>query len=193
MRVAVFCGSRDGGNAGFAVAARELGRTLARRGVGLVYGGGSVGLMGVVAGAALDAGGEVIGVIPQGLGTRELKHPGLTDMRVTGSMHERKAVMAQLSDAFIAMPGGLGTLDELAEAMTWTQLGIHRKPCGLLQVGGFWDPFLALLDRFADAGFMDAQQRERLVVAADPDALLDGLAGMRIPVGIWGAADTPAP
>ena len=184
----MYCGSRFGRDPQYRDAAEALGAELARRGVGLVYGGASVGLMGAVAQGALDAGGEVVGVIPAALAARELQHPGLTAMHTVGSMHERKARMSELSDAFVALPGGLGTLDELAEAMTWTQLGIHRKPCGLLDVAGFWGPFVGMLDGFVDAGFVDPSHRALLCVDADAGRLLDALAGTVVPDGIWGSA-----
>ncbi len=138
-RICVFCGSAEGARPAYRDAARALGRELATRGLGLVYGGGSVGLMGVLADTVLAEGGEVIGVIPGPLATRELAHTGLTELRVVGSMHERKATMARLSDGFVALPGGLGTLEETLEVLTWTQLGIHRKPVGVLNVEGYWD------------------------------------------------------
>ncbi|MFN8122892.1 MAG: TIGR00730 family Rossman fold protein [Thermoleophilia bacterium] len=187
-RVAVYCGSRFGRDPRYRDAAEALGAELARRGLGLVYGGASVGLMGAVAQGALDAGGEVIGVIPGALAARELQHPGLTAMHTVDSMHERKARMSELADAFVALPGGLGTLDELAEAMTWTQLGIHRKPCGLLDVAGFWAPFVAMMDGFVATGFVDPSQRALLVVEDTPAALLDALAATSVPEGIWGSA-----
>ena len=187
-RVAVYCGSRFGHDPRYRDAAEALGAELARRGMGLVYGGASVGLMGAVAQGALDAGGEVVGVIPHALAARELQHPGLTAMHTVGSMHERKAAMSELSDAFVALPGGLGTLDELAEAMTWTQLGIHRKPCGLLDVAGFWGPFVAMMDGFVATGFVDPSQRALLCVEDDAARLLDALAATTVPEGIWGSA-----
>src|SRR5688572_19234075 len=137
-RVCVFCGASPGNDAAFAALARAVGEGLARRGIGVVYGGGRVGMMGFVADAALEAGGEVIGVIPRGMVDRELAHRGATELRIVGTLHERKAVMAQLSDAFIALPGGLGTLEELAEVVSWAQLGLHAKPIGLLGVADYW-------------------------------------------------------
>src|SRR5215469_5924737 len=145
MHYCVFCGSNRGTNPRYAAAA-ELGRCLASSGIGIVYGGGKVGLMGVLADAAIEQGGEVIGVIPRMLVDREIAHPGLTELRIVGSMHERKALMADLSDAFIAMPGGYGTLDEFCEILTWTQLGLQQKPIGMLNVDGYFDPLLALFD-----------------------------------------------
>ena len=143
----VFCGSSPGAQSAYADAARAMGHTLAERGIRLVYGGGHVGLMGVLADAAMAAGGDVIGVITEGLQRREVGHKGLPELRVVPSMHERKAVMATLSEAFVALPGGAGTLDELFEAWTWTQLGIHRKPVGFLNTAGYFDPLLTFLDR----------------------------------------------
>jgi uncharacterized protein (TIGR00730 family) len=175
MRLCVFCGSQAGGRPVYAEAARRLGGALAARGWGLVYGGGHVGLMGVLADAALAAGGEVIGVIPQGLVARELAHPGLTRLHVVGTMHERKALMADLAEAFAALPGGFGTADELFEALTWAQLGLHAKPVGLLNVGGYFDPLLDWLDASVREGFVAAEHRRFLRVAPDAEALLTTL------------------
>ncbi|MBI4582985.1 MAG: TIGR00730 family Rossman fold protein [Planctomycetes bacterium] len=174
-RVGIFCGSSMGARPEYAAIARRMGHALARRGLGLVYGGGGVGLMGVVADAALAQGAEVIGVIPRGLATKELAHGGLTHMHVVGTMHERKALMADLADAFIALPGGLGTLEELCEILTWAQLGLHRKPCGLLNVLGYFDPLLALLDHAVEEGFVTTDHRSLVVQEADPDRLLHRL------------------
>jgi uncharacterized protein (TIGR00730 family) len=153
----------------------------ARRGLELVYGGARVGLMGAVADAALAAGGSVIGVIPSSMVEREIAHTGLTDLRIVSSMHERKALMEQLSDGFVTLPGALGTLDETCEMLTWGQLGLHRKPCGLLNVDGYFDPFLVLLDRAVTEGFLRPVHREMVLVDATPDALLDRLASYRAP------------
>jgi uncharacterized protein (TIGR00730 family) len=163
-------------------AARATGRTLARRGIGVVYGGGSVGLMGALADATLAAGGEVIGVIPRALQLRELAHGGLTALHVVGSMHERKARMAELSEGFVALPGGIGTLEELAEIVTWAQLGLHRRPCGLLDVGGYWQPLVALLDHAVEEGFVRPEHRGLVVVARDADELLDRFAAWQPPL-----------
>ena len=171
-RVCVFCGASAGGRPVYAEAARALGALLAERGIGLVTGGGSVGLMGVVADAALDAGGEAIGVIPRRLVDRELGHHGMSALYVVESMHERKALMHELSDAFVALPGGYGTLDELFEALTWRQLGIHGKPVGVLDVEGYFQPLLSLLDSLAEGGFVHGANRAELLVAAEPAALL---------------------
>ncbi len=172
-RVAVFCGSSAGAHADYAAAARVLGRALAARGLDLVYGGASVGLMGACADAALDAGGHVIGVIPSSLVDREIAHTGVSDLRVVSTMHERKALMAALADAFIALPGGMGTLDEMCEVFTWGQLGLHAKPCGLLNVRGYWNPFLVFLDRAVHEGFLRAGNRDMVICDEEPGALLD--------------------
>jgi uncharacterized protein (TIGR00730 family) len=168
-------------NPAFAAAAVMLGRELAARGIHLVYGGGNVGLMGIVADATLAAGGTVTGVIPHGLVARELAHQGVTTLHVVNSMHERKALMARLADAFIALPGGFGTLEEFCEAVTWTQLGVHRKPCGLLNVDGFYDHLLAFLQHALAEGFLRSTHHEIIVSGADPLVLLDRLAGWQAP------------
>ncbi|MGZ4167059.1 MAG: LOG family protein [Solirubrobacteraceae bacterium] len=178
-RVLVFCGSSPGARAQYARSARELGELLAHRGLGLVYGGASVGLMGAVADGALAAGGEVIGVIPRQLVEREIAHTGLTDLREVTTMHERKALMAELSDAVIALPGGTGTLDELFELFTWSQLGLHRMPIGLLDVAGYWQPLLAMLDHMVAERLLRSEHRDTLLVDTDPAGLLDALAGYR--------------
>ena len=176
QRVCVFCGSSLGRNASYANAARALGELLARRRIGLVFGGGRVGMMGVLADSALAAGGEVIGVIPEALVARELAHTGVTDLRVVSSMHERKALMASLSDAFIALPGGFGTFEEFCEVTTWSQLGLHQKPCGLLNVEGFFGPLLGLFDHAAAEGFIRPEHRAIVVVESEPARLIDRLA-----------------
>lgn len=180
-RVCVYCGSSIGNQPIYREMAEAMGALLARRGIGLVYGGGNVGLMGVVADAALAGGGEVIGVIPHALANREIAHAGVTDLRVVDSMHTRKALMAELSDAFIAMPGGVGTFEEFFEAVTWTQLGVHRKPCGLLNVGGFYSPLAAFIDQAVDEGFIKPIHRAMIVVDDDPERLLDSLATVELP------------
>jgi uncharacterized protein (TIGR00730 family) len=184
MRLCVFCGSNAGGSAVYAEAARRLGDLLADRQIGVVYGGGHVGLMGVLADAVLGRGGEVIGVIPQALVDRELAHAGLTALRVVSTMHERKAVMADLAEGFAALPGGFGTADELFEILTWAQLGLHAKPIGLLNVGGFFDPLLAWLDHIAREGFLRPAHRRLLRDAGEPEALLDLLLGHRPPPAV---------
>jgi uncharacterized protein (TIGR00730 family) len=180
-RVCVFCGSSTGARADYADAARALAAELARRQLGLVYGGGSVGIMGVLADAALAAGVEVIGVIPRPLASRELLHAGLTELRLVASMHERKATMAALADAFIALPGGLGTLEELLEMLTWSQLGIHDKPLALLNVVGYWDALVQLLDHAARERFVRPEYLAFLVTADTPGALLDRLTSWNAP------------
>jgi uncharacterized protein (TIGR00730 family) len=154
---------------------------MVSRGIGLVFGGGCVGLMGIVSDAVLAAGGHAIGVIPQALVAREIAHQGLPDLRVVSSMHERKALMAELSDAFIALPGGFGTFEEFCEVVTWTQLGVHRKPCGLLNVEGFYDPMLALFDRAVADGFLKTANRNLVTDDTDPAALLDKLSAPLAP------------
>jgi uncharacterized protein (TIGR00730 family) len=180
-RICVFAGSSVGTRPAYALAARELGGALAGRGIGLVYGGGSVGLMGELANAALAAGGEVIGVIPGPLATRELAHPGLTEMRVVDGMHARKATMASLVEGFVALPGGLGTLEETLEVLTWSQLGIHRKPVGLLNVEGYYDGLVRFLDAAVREGFVRREYLELLLCTARPEELLDAFAEWRSP------------
>ena len=180
-RICVFCGSAEGARPAYRDAARALGRELATRGLGLVYGGGSVGLMGVLADTALAEGGEVIGVIPGPLATRELAHTGLTELRVVGSMHERKATMARLSDGFVALPGGLGTLEETLEVLTWTQLGIHRKPVGVLNVEGYWDGLERMLGHAIREGFVRAEYAALLLVGRSAPELLDRFAAWHAP------------
>jgi uncharacterized protein (TIGR00730 family) len=173
--VCVYCGSSAGARAVYAERARAFGTSLVRRGLGLVYGGASVGIMGVVAHTVLAAGGRVVGVIPRQLVARELAHRGLTELKITESMHERKSLMAELADAFVALPGGAGTLEELFEAWTWAQLGLHRKPCGLLDVEHYFEGLVAFLDHATAQGFVQARHRAMLLVAAEPDELLDQL------------------
>ncbi len=173
--VCVFCGSRVGRDARYADAARAFGQCLSGRGMTLVYGGGQVGLMGVLADAVLEAGGRVVGVIPKPLATHELLHPRATEMHVVPGMHARKAKMAELSDAFVALPGGYGTFEELFEVITWAQLGIHAKPVGILNVGGFFDPLVALVDRAVEQDFIKPKNRELLVVHEAPGELLQRL------------------
>lgn len=180
-RICVFCGSSFGTDPVHRRAARRLGDVLARRGLGLVYGGGNVGLMGELANSCLEHGGDVIGVIPRALADRELAHTGLPDLRVVESMHERKAVMADLADAFVALPGGLGTLEEFCEVLTWAQLGFHAKPCGLLSVAGYFDGLLAFLEQAVTAGFLRREHMQMVVVERDPEGLLDRLAVYRPP------------
>jgi uncharacterized protein (TIGR00730 family) len=174
-RICVFCGASSGRKAAYGEAARSFGAACAARGLGVVYGGGKVGLMGGVAEGALAAGGEAIGVIPQELVERELAHEGLTELHVVGSLHERKALMAELSDAFVALPGGFGTLDELMEQLTWSQLGLHDKPVGLLDVDEYWLPLIALARHATEEGFVREVDLAAIAVAGDAEALLDRL------------------
>src|SRR5512147_990475 len=186
QRLCVFCGSSPGARPSYRAAAEELGRFLASEKIGIVYGGGRVGLMGVLADAALAAGGEVIGVIPQALIAREIGHRGLTELRVVGSMHERKALMAELADGFVALPGGIGTLEELFEVWTWAQLGLHAKPCGVLDADGFYGPLVAFLDHLVETGFVRPAHRAMLLSARSPEALLEAFAVYRpAQVGKW--------
>ena len=184
-RLAVYCGSSMGSDPAFADAARALGEEMAARGIGLVYGGGRLGLMGVVADAALAAGGHVVGVIPQHLVDDELAHPGLPQLEVVASMHERKARMAELADAFVALPGAAGTLEELFEAWTWGMLGLHAKPAVLVDVDGFWQPLLAQLRRMVDDGYLDARRLDALGVVTEPAELLAFVERYEHPVRKW--------
>jgi uncharacterized protein (TIGR00730 family) len=171
----VFCGSSPGVDARYLAAARDLGQALASSGIRLVYGGASVGLMGAIADAALQAGGDVVGIIPKALEQREVAHRGLSDLRIVGSMHERKALMAELADGFVALPGGVGTLEELFEVWTWGQLGYHAKPCAIYNVGGFYTGLIAFLDHTTAAGFMRPETRQMLIVEDSQERLLSRL------------------
>ena len=173
--VCVFCGSARGVRPSYAVAAETLAEQLAQRGMSLVYGGGNIGLMGILADAAIARGVHVVGVIPKGLAAHELTHQGVPEMHVVDSMHERKALMAERADGFIAMPGGIGTFEEWFEVLTWKQLGIHRKPCGLLNVDGYYDHLLTLLDHSVSEGFLKAKHRAGVLVAEHADALLEAM------------------
>jgi uncharacterized protein (TIGR00730 family) len=174
-RICVFCGSSEGSRPEYGAAAEEMGAELVRRNIGLVYGGGNVGLMGIIADAVLRAGGEVQGVIPDHLMAREVGHKGLTKLHVVRSMHERKALMADLSDAFIALPGGFGTLEEFCEVVTWAQLGLHAKPCGILNVLGFYSPLLAMLDHAVEERFLKSENRALVLARDHPADLLQAL------------------
>jgi hypothetical protein len=173
IRIGVFCGSNPGARECYSKAATELGGILARRGIELVFGGGHIGLMGAIADAVLSSGGKVIGVIPEALVARELVHRAVQDLRVVASMHERKALMAELSDGFIALPGGFGTFEEFCEILTWAQLGLHQKPCGLLNVEGYYDPLLELFDHAVREQFLTHQHRNWVLLDTDADRLLD--------------------
>ena len=180
--ICVFAGSSSGARGEYRAAAGALGDALARRGLGLVYGGARVGLMGAMADAALAAGGRVVGVMPEALIAKEVAHRNLTELHVVKTMHERKAMMAELSQGFIALPGGWGTLDEFCEILTWAQLGLHRKPCGLLNVGGYFDKLLAFVEHSVAEGFVRREHGEMIAVASEPAALLDLLATHKPPV-----------
>ena len=180
-RICVFCGSSNGLRPVYLESARAMGRMLLQEGVSLFYGGGSVGLMGEIADTVIKGGGKVIGVIPEAMVTRELAHHGVTELRVVHSMHERKTLMAELSDGFIALPGGFGTFEEFCEIITWAQLGLHRKPCGILNVEGYYDPLLKMFDRAVEDGFVHSINRRLILEEADPEKLLDLLAGYTPP------------
>jgi uncharacterized protein (TIGR00730 family) len=175
MRLCIFCGSSPGARPEYAEATVELARLLAERGIGIVYGGASVGLMGLLADTAMEAGGEVVGVIPNALERKEIAHHGLTELHIVDSMHERKALMAELSDAFIALPGGSGTLEELFEVFTWSQLGLHRKACALLNVAGYYDGLATFLDHAVEERFLRAEHRAMLLCERTPAGVLDAL------------------
>lgn len=179
--VCIYCGSNSGSRPAYTSAAREMGALLAQRRIRLVYGGGRVGLMGAIADAVLAGGGEVTGVIPESLVSKEVAHLGLKDLRVVASMHERKALMADLADAFIALPGGFGTLEEFAEILTWAQLGLHRKPHGLLNIEGFYDPLLAFFDHAVSENFIRQAHRDVVIAETNPARLLDSLADAQPP------------
>lgn len=176
MRICVFCGSSPGTDPNYLEQATALGALLAERGIGLVYGGASIGTMGAVADGALAAGGEVVGVIPEHLSRVEISHPGLTELHVVADMHERKAKMAALADGFLALPGGMGTLEELFEIWTWAQLGLHTKPLGLVDVGGFYRPLWTFVEHMVTEGFVRPQHRDLVSIDADPRVLLDSFA-----------------
>ena len=182
----VFCGSSPGARPEYAAVARHLGTALARRGIRLVYGGARVGLMGLLSDAVLRAGGEVTGVIPEGVLTREVARTDLRDLRIVGTMHERKAIMAELADGFLALPGGAGTLEEFFEVWTWAQLGIHRKPCGVLNIHGYFDGLLTFLDHAVTERFLRIEHRAMVLVDADAERLLERFEGYRAPaVARW--------
>ncbi len=192
-RICIFCGSSLGFDSQYALAAAALAEYLTDEKIGIVYGGSDVGLMRTVADTALERGGEVIGVIPKALVEKEIAHRGLSDLRLVGSMHERKAMMSELSDAFIALPGGYGTLEEFCEVLTWSQLGLQRKPCGLLNVKGYYDPLLSLFDRAVAEGFLKAENRQLVVSEKDPAELVQALRNAHLPaVSKWRDALGPA-
>jgi uncharacterized protein (TIGR00730 family) len=190
MRICVFCGSRAGHNTLYTDAAREMGRTVAARQMDLVYGGGRVGLMGVIADAVLGAGGAVIGVMPQSLVDREIQHTGLTELHVVSTMHERKTRMAELADGFVALPGGAGTLEEIFEQWTWAQLGIHGKPCGFLNTHGYFDPLRDMVARMEGEGFLRPEHATMLAFESDPGAIIDAFQVYCAPVSKWSSPPT---
>ncbi|GGN93510.1 LOG family protein [Saccharibacillus kuerlensis] len=179
--IAVFCGSREGASPVYMESAYALGREMANRGITLVYGGSRVGLMGAVANAVLEGGGQAIGVLPHFMQAREIAHPGLTELIMVDSMHERKAKMAELAEGFVTLPGGSGTMEEYFEIFTWAQLGLHSKPTGVLNAGGYYDPLIALFDRMTGEGFVTPQHRKMMLTAEQPGELLDLLDSYRIP------------
>jgi uncharacterized protein (TIGR00730 family) len=181
MQLCVFCGSSPGTDPAYLAAAEHVGRTLAERDIGLIYGGASVGTMGALADAAIAAGGEVTGVIPQSLVDREIAHPGLSELHVVADLHERKAKMASLADAFLALPGGAGTLEELFEVLTWAQLDLHHKPIALLDVAGYYQPMLRFMDHMAGQGFLRREYRDMLIVDTDVAEVLDRYSALRAP------------
>lgn len=190
-RICVFCGSSQGHRPEYRAAAEEMGAELVRRNIGLVYGGGNVGLMGIIADAVLKAGGEAVGVIPENLMAREVGHERLTKLHVVHSMHERKALMADLSNAFVAMPGGFGTLEEFCEMVTWTQLGLHLKPCGILNVMGFYSPLLRMFDQAVEEGLLKPENRALVLARESPADLLQALEEWRpIHVEKWLSRET---
>ncbi|HEY9657039.1 MAG TPA: TIGR00730 family Rossman fold protein [Allocoleopsis sp.] len=190
QRICVFCGSNMGSRSSYRQMAEALGKALVQQQMELVYGGGKVGLMGVVADAVLAAGGRVIGVIPQALMDKEVGHTGLSDLRVVNSMHDRKALMADLADGFIAMPGGFGTFEEFCEVVTWTQLGFHQKPCGLLNIDGFYDPLIAMFDHATAEQFIRPVHRSLVFAANEPEALLNMLRSYQpTTTNKWGIAE----
>jgi uncharacterized protein (TIGR00730 family) len=182
--VCVYCGSSDRVNDAYLEAAQSMGAAIANRGLSLVFGGGGTGMMGAVADAAMECGAEVIGVIPQRFNTEELVHAGLTELRVVDTMHVRKAMMAEMADAFVALPGGYGTFEELFEMLTWAQIGLHRKPVGILNIQGYFDPLLSLIEHAQQQGFIYSEHRSLLVAETDPNQLLDALSTYQSPAGL---------
>jgi uncharacterized protein (TIGR00730 family) len=187
--ICIFCGSRVGINPDYAAAALRVGRSMAQRGLGLVYGGGRVGLMGIVADAVLSAGGTAIGVIPEALATKEVAHEGLTELHIVADMHERKAMMARRAAGFLTLPGGIGTFEEFFETLSWAALGLHQKPLGILNVARYFDPLLGLLNHAAAESFLRARHLELIITSDDPDALVAELADRTLPTSPWQPID----
>jgi len=185
MKVAIYCGSAEGNSPDYVNAVKALGVHLAQQGVGIVYGGGNVGLMGVIANAALQAGGQVIGVIPAHLESKEIAHTGLTELHVVANMHERKAKMSELADAFVALPGGVGTLEEMFEVWTWGQLGLHDKPCAFYNINGFYDPLFTMVDSMQQAGFVKLSYIDMIIKENTPEALLSAFIDYKAPQAKW--------
>ena len=181
-QICVYCGSNMGAREIYRDAARALGNEMARRGIGLVYGGSNIGLMGIVADAVLDAGGSVVGVMPEHLAAKEIAHAHLTELRVVKTMHERKALMADLADGFVALPGGFGTYDEFCEVVTWAQLGLHQKPCAMLNVAGYYDAMIAMFDHATQEGFVRDTHRAMLILSSDTSDLLDQMQNYHAPI-----------
>ena len=186
MKVAVYCGSSAGNEPQFLAATQALGQHFVQQGIDVVYGGGHVGLMGAIADSVLQAGGRVYGVMPKHLVEREIAHQGLTELTVVADMHERKAQMAAMADAFVALPGGAGTLEEIFEVWTWAQLGHHRKPCAFYNVDGFYDPLFAMIEKMTTTGFLKPVYADMLIRTADPEALTEAFAGYQPPQNKWG-------
>jgi uncharacterized protein (TIGR00730 family) len=184
MRFCVFCGSSVGARPAYTAAAKKLGELMARKGIGLVFGGGCIGLMGTIADAVLASGGETVGVIPDGLMRREIGHRGVTQLHVVDTMHQRKALMADLSNAFIALPGGYGTLEEFAEVVTWSQLGIQQKPCALLNIEGYWNGLLAFLDHAVSEDFVRRENRSLVLVGSTPEEVLEKISSWQPPAHV---------
>lgn len=185
MKIAVFCGSSSGENPEFVKATKALGCFLANNGIDLVYGGGKVGLMGAIADSFLESGGKVYGVIPEHLKEKEIAHQALTELKVVADMHERKATMAQMADAFVALPGGSGTLEEIFEAWTWAQLGHHSKPCAFYNINGFYNPLIEMILQMSGAGFLKAQYAEMLIHTDEPSSLLSAIKSYKAPKQKW--------
>lgn len=186
MKIAIYCGSAEGSSPDYVNSVKALGEYLAQQGVDVVYGGGNVGLMGIIANAALQAGGKVVGVIPTHLASKEIAHTGLTELHLVANMHERKAKMSELADAFVALPGGVGTLEEMFEVWTWGQLGLHDKPCAFYNIKGFYDPLFTMLESMQRAGFVKQSYIDMVIKVSTPEALVSAFQGYQAPLPKWG-------